>query len=156
MKTAGFTHHVEVAEVMSGMTLHPKFVEAVEAKFTSLPVPISFSFTGGCEAVMCPNDKAQQAEESEIEFEDSIETLAYETMDILVRTLPVNILILHGNELILLKFGLERYFENYLAGDGLEKAYQLAGDHEQDKLESEADHRIDEAKDRKLEESWGK
>ena len=38
----------------------------------------------------------------------------------------------------------------------MSKAYQLAGDHEQDKLESEADHRIDEAKDRKLEESWGK
>lgn len=154
MKTGGFTHHVEIADVMSGVELHKTFVEAVEAKFTEIPVQLSFRFTDGCDAVMYPNDKAQPAEDAEVEFLQSCETYAYEVMTLLARVLPVEILILHGDDLIKLKFALHQYFEDFTENDGNDQAFKIAEDHAQDMACAEADHRLDDLKDRRLEQVW--
>lgn len=146
----GFTHHVEIADFMTGLELHERVVEAIEEMFTEIPVSISFDYSGGCDAIMYPTDKAQPREEPEIEFQEDSEVLAYQVLAQIAGMTPIEILIMHGDEFLMLKDALAKEFDSHKENLWLEKALCLVDEKAEADLCAEADHKNELARDRRL------
>ena len=155
---AGFTYHMELEPILVDLESDGKISEDLREQCLTIrsehTYQLNFTGTEGRDAVMyLPNgDPGYPAETGEIEFEEDAADLAFHPMAILVARLPLRFIEHQGAKLIMIHKAIEDHLNSYMEGEGGDRAITIASDWKYTRDCDDADHKMDEQKDRQMEE----